>query len=213
MKNLIILIFLVLTFQHSFAKRSEKLKVDKTAKMIFTSTELKDIEVMIQFVDGLVSDSTDVEDINQAYHAYFENYRFYIEAGTFYPALLKDSVKFEFLETIDKAAFDAIWRIDDSVRKIRFRTLSLDSVTGIKTLELNCLGKYLKYLKETGKADTRYAGIFETIEIAGDISPSIATWFPTHHVEFDFTIFKNRLWASVFLLRLSDPLEEKVERI
>ncbi len=47
------------TFQQCFAQRSEKLKVDKTAKMIFTSTELKGIEEMIQFVDGLVSDSTE----------------------------------------------------------------------------------------------------------------------------------------------------------
>ncbi len=153
-----------------------------------------------------------IEEINQAYHAYFDNYKSYIEAGTFYPALIKDSVKFEFLETIDKAAFDAIWRIDDSVRKIRFRTLSLDSVTGIKTLELNYLGKYLKYMKETGKADSRYADFLNLIEISGDIPASLATWFPTHHQEFDFTLFKNRLWASVFLLRLGDPLEEKVER-
>jgi hypothetical protein len=212
MRNLIILILLVLAIQQSFAQRIEKLKVDKTAKMIFTSTELKGIKEMIQFVDGLVSDSTDIEDINHAYHAYFNNCKSYIEAGTFYPALLKDSVKFEFLETIDKTAFDAIWRIDDSVRKIRFRTLALDSVIGIKTLELNYLGKYLKYLEETGSADSRYDGIFETIEIAGDISPSTATWFPMHHVEFDFSLFKDRLWATVFLLRMGDPLEEKVER-
>lgn len=203
---------LVLAIQQSFGQRSEKLKVDKTAKMIFTSTELIGIKEMIKFVDVVVSDSTDIEDINQAYHSYFDNYKSYIEAGTFYPALLKDSVKFEYLETTDKAAFDAIWRIDDSVRKIRFRTLALDSVTGIKTLELNCLSKYLKYLEETGKADSQYARIFETIEIAGDISPSIATWFPMHHEEFDFSLFKDRLWASVFLLRLGDPLEEKVER-
>ena len=212
MKSLVILVLSVLAFHQCFTQGSKKLEVDEAAIEIFTSTELKGIEEMIQFVDGLVSDSTNIEDINQAYHAYFDNYKSYIEAGTFYPALLKDSVKFEYLETIDKAAFDAIWRIDDSVRKIRFRTLALDSVTGIKTLELNYFSKYLKYLKETGKADSQYAGIFETIEIAGDISPSIATWFPMYHEEFDFSLFKDRLWATVFLLRMSDSLEEKVER-
>jgi len=166
---------------------------------------------MIKFVDGVVSDSANVADINQAYHSYFDKYRTYAENG-FYPALLKDSIKFKYLETIDKTAFDAIWRIDDSVRKIRYKTIALDDVQGFKTLELNWHGNYLKYLNEIGKTDSRYAGIYESTEIAGDISPATFGWFLMSHQEFDFTLFKDRLWATVFLLRMGDPLEEKVER-
>jgi hypothetical protein len=211
MKNFIISILTVLISTQCFSQGSEELVVDEAAKKIFTTTELKGIEEMIKFVDGIVGDSTNVADINKAYHSYFDKYRTYAENG-FYPALVKDSVKFEYLETIDKTAFDAIWRIDDSVRKIRFRNLALDSVTGFKTLELNYFGKYKKYLKEIGKTDSIYAGIFEAIEIAGDISPSTFGWFIMSHQEFDFTLFKDRLWSTVFLLRMGDPLEEKVER-
>ncbi len=212
MKNLILSILAVLISMLCFAEKTEILKVDFAAKEIFTSKELKGIKEMIKFVDGVVSDSTNVADINQAYHLYLENYKSYVDAGTFFPALLKDSIKFKYLENMDKDTSEAIWRIDDSVKKIRFKTLALDDVKGIKTLELNYFGKYLKYLKEIGKTDSQYADFHKMIEISGDIPVSLATWFPTHHQEFDFTLFKDRLWATVFLLRLGDPFEEKVER-
>jgi hypothetical protein len=79
-------------------------------------------------------------------------------------------------------------------------------------LELNLVGKYMIYLKETGKSDSRYADLYKSIDAAGDIPPAFAGWFPTHHQELDFNSFKDRLWATVFLLRLCDPFDERVER-
>ncbi|GAB1450186.1 hypothetical protein MASR2M47_02420 [Draconibacterium sp.] len=211
MKNLIISILTVLISTQCFSQGSEELVVDEAAKKIFTTTEMKGIEEMIKFVDGVVSDSTNVADINQAYHAYFEKYKSYVENG-FLPALLKDSIKFKYLETIDKTAFDAIWRIDDFVRKIRYKDTLLTDIHGFKTLELNYMGKYLMYLKEIGKTDSRYAAFHETIEITGDFPVSATIYFPSHHHEYDFTLFKDRLWATVYLLNRGDPSEEKVER-
>jgi hypothetical protein len=211
MKNVLILIFAVLISMQCFAQGNKKLKVDETAKMIFTSTELKGIKEMIQFVDDAVTDSTNAADINQAYHTYFENYKSYVDNG-FLPALLKDSLKFEYLETIDKTAFDAIWRIDDSVRKIRYKDSILTDVHGFINLDVNLDGKYLTYLKEIGKIDSFYEHLYNNFEIAGDFGSGIYIWVPTHHQEFDFTLFKDRLWATVFLLWLGDPFEEKVER-
>ncbi len=212
MKNLIISIFAVLISIQCFAQRSEKLKVDKTAKMILTPIELKGIKEMIQFVDDAVTDSTNAADINQAYHSCFDKLSLYLVKGDFLPALFKDSIKFKFLESIDKTAFDAIWRMDNYVRMIRYRDTILTDVHGYKTLQVNFEGKYKAYLKEIGKLDNHYAEIYNGIEMWGDMSASTYTWFPTHHQEFDFTLFKDRLWATVFLLWLGDPFEEKVER-
>jgi hypothetical protein len=124
---------------------------------------------------------------------------------------VKDSIKFKFLETLDEEAFSAIWRMDENVGKVRYMDTILTDLHGFKWLELNYQAKYLIYLKEIGKSDNWYAGLYTSIEIAGDISPSFSTWFPMHHQEFDFTLFKNRLWAAVLLLRMGDPFEERVE--
>lgn len=212
MKNLLISIYAVLISMQCFAQDSENLITDETAKTIFTSTELKGIEEMIKFVDDAVSDGVEATDINQAYHAFFDKLASYLVKGDFLPSLFKDSIKFKYLETIDNTAFDAIWRMDNYVRMIRYRDTILTDVHGFKTLQVNLDGKYLKYLKETGKTDSFYEGLYNSFEIAGDMPASTYTWFPMHHQEFDFSLFKDRLWATVFLLWMGDPIEEKVER-
>jgi hypothetical protein len=212
MKNVLILIFAVLISMQCFAQGNKKLKVDETAKMIFTATELKGIKEMIQFVDDAVADSTNAADINQAYHSCFDKLALYLVKGDFLPSLFKDSIKFKYLETIDKTAFDAIWRIDDYVRMVRYRDTILTDLYGFTTLILNYQGKYISYLKKLGKSDSHYAYIHNQIEIAGEMSAAFYSWVPMYHQEFDFTLFKDRLWATVFLLSLDDPFEEKVER-
>ncbi|GAB1450187.1 hypothetical protein MASR2M47_02430 [Draconibacterium sp.] len=167
---------------------------------------------MIRFVDDTISDGVEATDINQAYHAFFDKLASYLVKGDFLPSLFKDSIKFKYLETIDNTAFDAIWRMDNYVRMIRYRDTILTDVHGFKTLQVNLDGKYLKYLKETAKTDSFYEGLYNSFEIAGDMPASTYTWFPMHHQEFDFSLFKDRLWATVFLLWMGDPIEEKVER-
>jgi hypothetical protein len=211
MKNLIIPVLAILATFQSCSKANSKLVADETAKTVFNPTELKGIEKMISFVDSIILDNTNEKDINQGYHAYFSKLKPYISEWKMYPALMKDSVKFKFLETFNEEAFATIWRMDDKVRKIKYQDTILTDLR-FKTLLLNYQGKYLIYLKEIGKSDNRYAGLYKSIEAAGDIPPSIVGWFPTQHRELDFNSFKDRLWAVVFLLRLGDTLEEKVER-
>ena len=212
MKNIVIPILVVLTILQSCTPTSNKFIADKTAKEIFNPAELKGIEKMISFVDSEIYDNTNTTDINQNYHTYFDKFKSYVANGKMFPALVKDTTKFKFLETIDKEVFAAIWRMDDYMKMVKYKDTTLTDLYGFKTLQLNYQGKYLNYLKEIGKSDKRYAEIYKNIEIAGDICPATFEWFPAHHQEFDFTSFKDRLWATVFLLRMGDPLEEKVER-
>jgi hypothetical protein len=207
MRNLILPVLTVLAFFHSCAPTRNHIVPDEIAKEIFSPDELKGIEKMITYVDRQVSEITNETDINESYHTYFNELSFDV-----FPALVKDTAKFKFLETIDEEAFSTIWRMDDHKRMVKTKDTVLTDLHGFKSLELNYNGKYLNYLKEIGKTDKRYAEIYESIEIAGDLSPSAVAWFRDHHQELDFTLFKDRLWATVLLLRMGDPLDEKVER-
>ncbi len=207
MRNLILPVLGFLALLQSCAPTSNRIVPDKIAKEIFTPSELKGIEKMITYVDRQVSEITKVSDINQSYHTYFDELDSFV-----FLALVKDTTKFKFLETIDEEAFSTIWRMDNHTEMVKTKDTVLIDLYGFKSLELNPLGKYLNYLKEIGKTDKWYAAQYESIEIAGDLSPASVAWFREHHQEFDFTLFKDRLWANVFLLRMGDPLEEKVER-
>lgn len=200
-----LMILAVLTAFQNCSQSETSSVPDDTARKIFTKEEINGFEKMMSFVDNLIIDKTKMKDINDAYHAYFEK-------GEMSPGPVKDSVKYEFLETIDKAAFSAIWEMDDHAEFITYKDSLLSNLDGFKTLGLNYRGKYRDYMKLTAETDSLYAVLNHSIEVAGDISPETFAWFLAHHREFDFTVFKNRLWAAVFILRMEDPLEEKVER-
>lgn len=199
------IILAVLTVFQNFAPAGTKLIADDTARKIFSPEELNGIGKMISFVDSLIVGHTNVSDINEAYHAYFDT-------DEMFPRLVKDSVKFSFLETIGKEAFDAIWVMDDYAEHIAYKDTILTDLHDFKTLGLNYRSKYRNYMEETGKTDSLHAVLHHSIEIAGDIPPSVYGSFSEDHRKCDFIRYKNRLWAAVFILRLEDPLEERVER-
>jgi hypothetical protein len=212
MKPIIIIILTAFVSLQISTAKNKKLKPDETAKEVFTSAELKGIVKMIHYVDEIIIEKTNIKDINQAYHAYFEQLRPYIEKGEMYPALEKDTVKFKFLESLDKEAFDAVWKMSNSVRRIKYKDIDLKNLDGFKTLKLNIDGSFMDYLARIGESDKKYKDTNKVIEISGDIGASHVIYFPANHSEYDFTTFKDRLWATVILLRMGDPLEEKVER-
>ncbi|MEL7587223.1 MAG: hypothetical protein AAGU19_10970 [Prolixibacteraceae bacterium] len=200
-----LMIFAVLTVFQNYAPAGTKLIADETARKIFSPEELNGIGKMISFVDSLIVDQTKLEDINEAYHAYFS-------IDEFYPGLVKDSVKFKFLETVGKEAFDAIWTMSDSAKLVHYKGTTLVDLHGFKTLGLNYRGKYRSYMKEVGKTDSLHAVLNDAIEVAGDIPPSVYASFFEDHKKLNFSLFKDRLWTTVFILSMGDPLEERVER-
>ena len=212
MKNILLLVLAIIALLQSCTPANKKNVPDDTARKIFNQTELAGIEKMIGFVDSIILVNTGATDINKGYHDYFEKLKIDVSDGKMYLALVKDSVKFKFMETLDEEAFSAIWRMDDYVRRATYKDTILTDLHDFKMLELNLAGKYMIYLKETGKSDSRYDSLFKAIKAAGDIPASIAGWFPYHHHELDFNSYKDRLWATVFLLRLCDPFEERIER-
>ncbi|MBL7970315.1 MAG: hypothetical protein JNL03_02235 [Prolixibacteraceae bacterium] len=212
MKNLIIPMLIVLMMFQNCVPANKGLIPDETAQQIFTPAELKGLDEMIRFVDSKVAENKSLTDVNQVYRAYFDQFSSSVSGGKMFPALLTDSVKFKFLETLGKESFSSVWKLDDHVQMVRYKDTTLTDLHDFKTLGINNQGKYLRYLKEIGKSDSLYSHLYKSMETAGDIPPSVVGWYPAQHKEIDFTLFKNRLWAAVFLLRMGDPLEERVEK-
>ncbi|MGM0619704.1 MAG: hypothetical protein ACQETJ_01545 [Bacteroidota bacterium] len=212
MRTILPVILIIFSYYSGFSQNKSELVIDETAKKTFSKTELEGIQSMIKFVDSCVVKETNLTDINAAHHAYLERQKEFSKKGKMMPPLIKDTVKFSFLENLDSNAVKSIWHIDDYIREIGTRDTSLTDVHGIKTISINLFGSYMDYLKKIGETDDRYQSFAEAVEIAGDISPSTMGWYPNHHNEFDFTLFKDRLFATVYILRIGDSFDEKVDR-
>lgn len=199
MKYPILSILTVFILSQDCVSSTNKISPDETAKKIFTHIELEGIGQMIHFVDSIVSVKTGLTDVNESYHAYIDKLSTDAFSGKSSTPLLSDSAKFQSLETIDNDAFSAIWI--ESLAYIPWESQCR------KYLELNLEGKYKEYLQEIGESDDRYASIYEDLNRAGSLSPVTVVWFLKNHQELDFTLYKHRLWATVFLLRMPEPLE------
>lgn len=193
------LIYILLFILQGCNPATNKIIPDETATKIFTPTELEGISRMIHFVDSIVSEKTGLTDINESYRAYLTKLDTEIIHQKGLTPLLDDTARFNFFETMDRDAFSAVWR--EGIEYIN------GNPQGRKHIGLNLEGKYMKYLQEIGKSDDRYAIIQRDIYMAGDVSPAITAWLLNNNHEIDFTIYKHRLWATIFLLRVGEPIE------
>ena len=192
MKNIILFVLAAMWVFQSCTQSAADLEADNSAQQFFSNQELRGIEAMIGFVDKKVTEQTGIADVNRAYHNYFEGLQVYIKDGKMFPALVSDSLRSGFLGNLNREAFSAIWQMTDE-RGLTFRNKS----------------SYLAYLEQTAATDEKYNMLHESITIAGDMGPAIVAWFPMHHNEFDFTIFKDRLLAVAFILRCGGPRDDQ----
>ena len=202
---LIIIGFTIFSCQSSF-----DLKSDKHLNEVFSDNEVKEIEKMIHYVDERVIEITGTKDIEQAYHRLLDELLQPIDDGSTYLVPFEEKGKYKFLESLDSTVFNEFWTVG-RVRKAMYQ----DSIyeDGYQFLELSVSGRYVAdYLERIAKDDDYYKSEKEVIKMAGGLAPTTIAWFLKNHNEFDFTIPKNRLWATVFILSIEEPHDKKMKR-
>jgi len=188
-----------------------ELKSDKLLTETFNKKEIKGFESMVNYVDLMVLERTNVTDINKAYHSFFEEMSRTIKDSSKFLVPFNDDVKYEFLENLDTSIFNDIWQIIIP-KVVKYHDTLYRDLENLKYLELRSVSSYIEYLKKLGQTDEFFKNLHENIVLAGGMPASIAIWFPENHNKFDFTIPKNRLWAAIYILRIEESLEMKIER-
>ena len=186
------------------------LKSDKHLTEIFTDNELKEIEKMISYVDDRVVEQIGNRDINGAYHQLLTEIDKTMQDCSRFFVPFDEEEKYEFLNSLDSTVFNEFW----TFRRAR-KAVYQDSIYdyAYQSLELSINGRYVSdYLERIAKDDEYYKSVRETLKMAWGFSPTIAAWFLKNHDEFDFTLPKNRLWAVIYLLRIEEPHNKKMER-
>lgn len=207
-----VLVFWVLIGLFSCEKKSNHkidLSTDKYLSNIFGPTEIESFALMIDFVDSAVVAITNNKNVAEAYHEFFEIYGEGIDENKRISPF-SEKEKFHFLESLDKGAFDAIWKFDTHIESLKYRDTILTDIDYIKCLTINTSGRYMDYLKQVGNRDKRYTQLHDNIVGMGDLSTSVGLWM--FHDEFDFGKVEDRFFAAVYILRVEDSYETKLDR-
>lgn len=211
MKKIIILPIFVLAIINISCQGSFNVNSDDNIQNIFDKNEINDLNSIVKFVDKLILSKSNETDIELAYHDYFESLSETIKNDSKIPSAFNEKEKYTFLESLDKSTFNEFFRIRTQLKNVRYKDTVLTNVDNVKLLKINLSGKFMIYLEKNGETDEFYKKLHESIEVAGDLPPSFATWFPLNHKDFDFQLTKNRLWAAVYLLRMEGLIEDKIE--
>lgn len=211
MKKIIFLPILVFATINVSCQDSFNVKNDENIQNLFSEKEINEINSIVQFVDNKMLSKTDEKKIDLAYHDYFESLSKTIKEDSKIPSAFDEKEKYTFLESLDKSTFNEFFRIRTHLKNARYKDTTLTNIDNIKLLKIRSSGRFIDYLAKSGVNEKFYADLYESIEIAGDLPASFATWFPVNHKDFNFNIVKNRLWAAVYLLRMEGHIEDKIE--
>jgi hypothetical protein len=208
--KLILLIIITITL-FSFQSKVN-LQSDKHLNEIFSKSEIKEIEKMVSYVDSMVLKNTGTEDINQAYHQFLEKLNRTIQDSSKFLVPFEEEKKYQFLESLDSTVFNDFWQMGNFVKMSMYKNTIYRDLCGYKYLDMHPFGRYMEYLEKLGKEDDFYKSLKENIEMSGDIPVTMSIWFPMNHQQFDFNLPKNRLWATVYILRIEEHHDKKMER-
>ena len=212
MRKIKIVLIFILGVTLISCKPKFDLKADKHLAEVFTDIELAEIQKMISYVDDRVVELTNNKDINEAYHQLLNKMDTTMQESSKFFVPFGEEEKYEFLQSLDSTIFSEFWIMGNHVRKTLYKDSIYQNLDNYKTLDISGSGRYADYLERVGEDDAYYKSVKETLEAAGGLTPSIAVSFLKIHNELHFTIPKNRLWATIFILRTEDPHDKKMER-
>lgn len=208
MKIIPIVLLIQLTVPPILCQEKPDLGRDGSISGTFSETEIEGLESMVRYVDNMVTKGKNGQDIDNAYHQFFEK----IAQSTEYNAPFKETEKYRFLKSLDSVQFSAVWRFDSYIDMLTVRDTVYRNLDNFPQLDIKPFSKYMDYLEEVGKGDSYFRGLHRNFEAAGGFSAGDSGWFLRNHSVFDFTVPKNRLWAAIYILGMEETYEMKLDR-
>ena len=186
------------------------LKSDQYLTKIFTKNEISEIEKLISYVDNIIITQTGEKNINNAYHQFLNSVNQSIKDSIILVPI-EINKKYQFLESLDPVLLNDFFTLYNNTESFNVEDSNDENNYEDKYLNFNPTGRYMDYLDLVSSNDDFYKTLKESIVLAGDIPfGTMFYYFPQNHQSFDFTIPKNRLFVSLFVLRLEKMANKKL---
>jgi hypothetical protein len=184
-------------------------KSDDTLTKVFNQTELKTIDEIIKYYDDYVLSQTDNQlSIDKAYIAFFEKISPLVDhAADFYKFTPDIDQQIVFYQTLDKKVLSEIFEMKDTLT-IRFRGENEPrKVYRPYSFDLNLHGKYVAFLKDLSSRNDFFKNYYESIEVAGGISPVNYAMMLHDYNKIDFSKEEERLVVIIHFLQTREPIQ------
>lgn len=201
MKNLLLLSTMIIALSCT-TQRQNDLSNDQTIKESFNSTEINDLTKIQRFFDKSIglTKSDKQEDLERVYTDFFLQ-NAYIEKISDFKLSINFNDQKELYNQLDQKTFNNIWTISWSTK--------WGSNDTLKHIKLNHQGKYVEFLKASGEHDSVINNYCNSLEIAGDISPTMVADLIKNYKNYKVNNPKIRLLIAIHYLTLNDQFERK----
>ncbi|MCL3782229.1 hypothetical protein EMN47_17715 [Prolixibacteraceae bacterium JC049] len=201
MKNLLLISTMIIALSCTTQRQNDLLN-DQTIKESFDTTQINDLVKIQSFFDKSIglTENDKQENMGKVYNDFFlQNSNIKKVSDLKLSINLNDQKAL--YNQLDKNTFNDIWEISWSKKGYSTDTL--------KHIQLNRQGKYVELLKTIGKQNTVISNYYNSLEIAGDISPSMFADLIKNYKNYDIKDPKIRLIIAIHYLTLNDQFERK----
>ncbi len=201
MKNLFLISTMIIALSCT-TQRQNDLSNDLTIKESFNTTEINDLTKIQSFFDKSIglTESDKQDNLEKVYTDFFLQNSDIEKMSDF-----KLSINFNdqkgMYNQLDKKTFDNIWTISWLTKP--------DSNDSLKYIQLNRQGKYVEFLKSLGQQDSVINNYYNSLEIAGDISPTMVGDLIKNYKNYNIKDPKVRLIIAIHYLTQNDKFERK----
>jgi len=182
--------------------RQDQLADNKTFRKTFSKTEIKDLQLLFDFFNKSICSEEEAQDLTSCYKDFFKRMEKSEETGD-----IQLNIPFgkqqKIYEQFSDSTFFEIWNYGISYRH---RDAPLDT---FRTVYFAPDGKYLEFLKRTGKNDKVIENYYESVVAAGDIPPSIIAGLLVNHKYYDIDDLRVKFIVAIHYLTLNDHFERK----
>lgn len=181
---------------------------DEMLTKVFNQPELKTIEKIIKYYDNYVISQTDNQlPIDEAYFVYFEKMKTSIKkADDFYQFLPSIDERIAFYNALDKKILSEFYDIKDTLTiRVKGENEARQFYSPF-SFTLNYDGKFVSLLKELSSKNEFFNNYYESVQAAGDISPTNYSMLIQYCNKIDFQNRAERLVAIISLLRLGEMI-------
>lgn len=187
---------------------------DNTLKKVFNADELITVNKIIDFYDNFVLSNTSKNlKIEDAYRQFLSKNCPLVEKSGDMSLLLPDEKeKLDFFSTLDRKALEEIYRITDTLKYYNRFKKEFVKVYQPYSFSLNTQGKYYDLLKLLAKRNEYFKEYLNSIDLAGDLSPSNYRAILHGYKNIDFSKKEERLVLIVNLLNSEKVIEFKNEK-